>query len=65
MRISKIALIGGCIVVIGLTVSACRQEEQNRPLSYDKGVYGGKQVQKLSKDEVRELDFRIKNQGSL
>ena len=65
MRISKIALIGGCIAVIGLTISACRQEEQNRPLSYNKGVYSGTQVQKLSKDQVRELDNRIRNQSSL
>ncbi len=65
MRISKIALMGVCIAVIGLTVSACRQEEQNRPLSYNKGEYSGKQVQKLNKNEVRALDFRIKNQGSL
>lgn len=65
MRFSKIALLVGSIAVIGLTISACRQEEQNRPLSYNKGVYGGKQVQKLSKDQVRELEFRIRNQGSI
>lgn len=65
MRFSKIALIVGSIAVIGLAISACRQEEQNRPLSYNKGVYGGKQVQKLSKEQVRELEFRIRNQGSL
>ena len=39
-------------------LSACAEEEQNRPLSYDKGTYLGKADQSLSSEQVRQLMMR-------
>lgn len=44
------------LMVMGL--AACKEEEQNRPFTYEKGVYGGPEDQKLSEDQRRELRRR-------
>ena len=46
-----------------ITVSACRKEEQNRPLSFDKGVYSGPADQKLSPQTLRKLRDRVRLQA--
>ena len=45
-----------------LGLSACRDNEQDRPLAFDKGVYGGKPDQKLSGAEVDALRGRAMEQ---
>lgn len=45
-----------------LGLAGCNHDE--RPLSYNKGVYGGKADQKLDADTVRELQYRSNYQRS-
>lgn len=46
------------VVVAALVTSACRKEDQNRPLSFEPGVYRGQKVDDLSKATVRQLQDR-------
>lgn len=43
-------------------LQACREEEQNRPLVYDKGAYQGQQDEPLSPAQVDELHHRANRQ---
>jgi|TARA_A100001015_G_scaffold219053_1_gene246299 hypothetical protein len=45
-----------------LTVSGCREEEQNRILSYDKGNYLGQADTALTKDEESALKSHVMRQ---
>ena len=49
-----------CIgLLVTVALSACREEEQNRVLSYEPGVFKGKTVDKpLSKEELAALRQR-------
>jgi hypothetical protein len=49
-RIVALAALGA------LMLGGC--EDTNRPLTYDKGEYGGRQDQKLLPDEVEQLRQR-------
>jgi hypothetical protein len=51
-----LAIIGATILTLGL--GACREGEQNRPLTYEKGVYQGSQEAPLSDAQLRELQHR-------
>jgi hypothetical protein len=64
MRIAKLAFTGLGILVISLGVNGCRQEEQNRPLSYNKGVYQGPKDQALTDSDRRQLVNRMRGQGT-
>lgn len=44
-----------------LSLTACREAEQNRPLMHTPGVYAGKKDEKLSKQQVEELRARAQN----
>jgi hypothetical protein len=57
------ALLLGCLLVVGLAASGCRKDEQNRPLTFEKGSYQGKPDQKLTKDQLSELRQRVNDQG--
>ena len=46
-----------------LFLSGCREEEQGRPLSYDKGVYGGQADNSLSAETVYGFRNRAKGQS--
>lgn len=41
---------------------ACREEEQGRPLSFDKGVYQGQKGQQVSAATVQQMQNRAKMQ---
>ena len=41
---------------------ACREEEQGRPLSFEKGVYQGPKGQQVSNATVQEMQGRAKKQ---
>ncbi len=64
MKLARSALIGLCVVVTGLTLSACREAEQGRPLAHNKGVYQGTPDQKLPPAQVRSLALQTERQGS-
>lgn len=58
----KIAAMGAVLVAVA-AVSGCREEEQNRPLTYEKGTYSGKPDQQLSEAQRQELRARTRNQA--
>jgi hypothetical protein len=51
-----LAIIGATILALGL--GACRQSEQGRPLTYQKGVYQGPVDKPLSDAQLQELRHR-------
>jgi hypothetical protein len=51
------------MIMLAMGISACRKEEQGRPLSYDKGNYQGKTDQSLSDIVVNNLIQRSRYQS--
>lgn len=47
---------------IVLAMQGCREDEQNRPLTYDKGVYQGRPDQALDEQQVEALRQRTAGQ---
>jgi len=47
---------------LAIMVQACREEEQERPLVYDKGTYLGQVDQKLDQEQVDALRQRATEQ---
>ena len=58
----RLPLLLGCLLAVGLAIGACRKEEQNRPLQFDKGTYLGEQDQSLTEDQLGELRNRARAQ---
>ena len=58
----RVAAIGAVLVAMA-AVSGCREEEQNRPLTYKKGTYIGKADQQISDAQRDELRSRARNQA--
>ncbi len=54
----KTVLIASVAIVFATGLAGCREEEQDRPLHLDKGVYSGKADTKLTDDQRRELERR-------
>jgi hypothetical protein len=50
------------IAGIALMTQGCREDEQNRPLLYDKGTYEGQPDQALSAEQVDALRQRSARQ---
>jgi hypothetical protein len=50
------------IAGIALGAQGCREDEQNRPLTYDKGVYQGQPDQALDDQQVEALRQRTAGQ---
>lgn len=53
--------IGGSLL-LGLSLTACRKEEQGRALQYEKGTYLGKPDEGLSEEDLMELRQRASHQ---
>ncbi len=53
-RLFSAAAIG----TAALLLAACNESELDRPLTYDKGVYGGPQDEVLTEEQRRELRRR-------
>jgi hypothetical protein len=49
-------------LAVGLLLQGCREDEQNRPLLYDKGTYSGESEPPLAPQQVDELRERTQNQ---
>ena len=58
----RAATIGAAIVAVS-SLAGCRDEEQGRPLSYEKGVYQGALDEPIDEETRRELRDRIKHQS--
>ncbi len=59
--------MGRLVLAIGLiaalSVGACREEEQDRILIQQKGVYQGQADTPLTEEQLRELRFRANQQN--
>lgn len=55
-------MAGLLVAVFAAGLAGCRESEQDRPLSYEKGVYGGKPDMALTEEQRRELQHRGRNQ---
>jgi hypothetical protein len=60
----KVTRIGGWFAIVGIALVAqgCREDEQDRPLTYDKGTYQGQQDQALTDEQVDTLGQRSARQ---
>jgi hypothetical protein len=50
------------VAMLGAGLSACDEDEQNRIIHYQKGVYLGKADQALTPEQVRQLEIRTNGQ---
>jgi hypothetical protein len=50
------------LTMLALTVQACREDEQNRPWTYDKGTYQGPAHEPLGQDQLDALRQRAAGQ---
>ena len=62
-NITKLTINAMLMIMLAMGLSACRKEEQDRPLSYDKGNYQGKTDQSLSDIAVNNLIQRSRYQS--
>ena len=51
-------VIAGMAGAMALGLAACRENEQNRPLSFQPGVYGGEPDEPLSEEAASNLRGR-------
>lgn len=65
MKAVKHTLMIGCVVTAALVLAACREDEKDRALSYDKGNYSGKPDAPLSADARMEIQDRVRLQSGL
>ena len=61
--VTKSALILA-IAAVAVGTSACREEEQGRPLNYDKGTYLGKSDTSLNSEQLGQLTSRSQLQSN-
>ena len=52
------------IAVVSLSISSCREEEQGRPLNYEKGTYLGKSDTSLNSEQLGQLTGRSRLQSN-
>ncbi|MEM8877611.1 MAG: hypothetical protein AAGD23_07035 [Pseudomonadota bacterium] len=48
---------------VAAMVAGCRENEQGRPLAFDKGVYGGQADQQISDETRKQLQDRVRLQN--
>jgi hypothetical protein len=60
----KVTQIGVWFAIVGIALVAqsCREDEQSRPLTYDKGAYQGTTDEALSDEQVDTLRQRSARQ---
>ena len=61
----RFAAAGATVVILLAALGGCREEEQNRPLQFEKGVYSGAQDEALSEEARDALRGRVREQGAL
>jgi hypothetical protein len=58
-------LAAACLLLTGITLSGCDPEEQDRVLSFEKGIYHGTPDTPLTQQTAEDLRFRAKKLGGL
>ena len=59
MMISR-CVLATLLLTVAVAAGGCRKEEQDRPLSFEPGVYKGQKDEPLSDQNRRDLDERAK-----
>ncbi len=59
---SRILWMTGCLALAGLALAGCREEERDRVLFYEKGVYLGEPDQVLGPARIEKLRHRANDQ---
>ena len=62
--LTKNSLMIVCCSLLALSISGCREAEQNRILSYEKGVYLGKLDTALTPEEHQKLIHNTARQAA-
>ena len=65
MALFRTATAMALAAALVLTLGACREEEQNRRLTYEPGVYKGKADTPISAEAKRALRTRVLHQNAL
>ncbi len=63
MRPGNFIVVLGCVVAVGVLLGACRENEQDRVLVYQKGNYLGKPDTAVSEGALRALSAQIQRQN--
>ncbi len=63
MRPGNVIVVLGCVVAAGVLLGACRENEQDRVLLYQKGNYLGKPDTAVSEGTLRALSAQIQRQN--
>ena len=50
------------MISLGTGITACRKDEQDRPMTKQKGVYEGPVDEKLAEDRLEDLRLRASGQ---
>ena len=56
-------LMFAALLIAGMALAACDQDEQGRILSYEKGTYLGEPDTPLTEEQVNELRHRAAHQA--
>ncbi len=62
MQLRHVTVLAVCAVLVA-GLGGCREEERNRPLAGEKGVYPGPTGTKLTDEQVRQLQQRTRLQS--
>ncbi len=63
MQVNRWLISLAAIILCGMALSACKGEEQGRPLRFEKGTYGGAPDTALSEEVRRNLRARADKMG--
>ena len=61
-KLSRVVVAAAVVAAMAL-VAGCREEEQGRPIIFEKGKYLGKPDQKLTEAQEQELRARAREQA--
>lgn len=53
-------VLASLLLTFALATGGCRKEEQDRPLSFEPGVYKGQKDEPISEQNRRDLEERAK-----
>ncbi len=64
MKTGKLITMLACLVAVGASLGACREDEQGRVLLFNKGVYLGKADTPISEEARRNFRTRALRQSA-
>jgi hypothetical protein len=64
MKTGKLIVTLACLVAVGASLGACREDEQGRVLLFKKGVYLGKADTPISDEARRAMRSRMSRQAA-